>query len=102
MLLSLILTITLFIWQLTFGLECGGNTCPVTAECCKGNMCGSTEDCKHFPVLVIPIVGVFIVGIIIGCIFVTIRRRDRNRAAAYRYEYNPSSPNAPFVQNSSL
>ena len=67
---------------LAMGFECSGKTCPTDSDCCVDTKCGSSGECNPFPVIIIPIVSVFIVALIVVCILYLLRARRRAPADA--------------------
>ena len=63
------------------GFECGGNLCSDSSSCCVNNRCGTKEECQPFYVILLPIVALFIVALIVGCIFVIMKKRRHMDAA---------------------
>ena len=80
MLVKLLWFLTLLV--MSRALACNEIQCPESSSCCVNRQCGNDEECNPFPVVVIPIICVFGVALIIGCLFAIFRRRKKHSGPA--------------------
>jgi len=66
-------------FQLAHGFECNGNLCGDSSSCCIDNRCGTKEECEPFYVIIIPIAAVFVVALVVACVFMVVGKRRRDR-----------------------